>query len=163
MERFAEFCIRRRMLVLGIILLITLFFAYQVTRLKVTTVFDDLLPQGHEYIKVHNKFRHLFGGANYITIVVQVKKGDIFNRTTLEKIRYISEELYKVPAVDRFKILSMAVKKMKKIILDAQGFRVVPVMLEILRPRRKWRNLSSPSMAMRCATGRLFPLTARRR
>jgi predicted RND superfamily exporter protein len=137
MERFAEFCIRRRMLVLGIILLITLFFAYQVTRLKVTTVFDDLLPQGHEYIKVHNKFRHLFGGANYITIVVQVKKGDIFNRTTLEKIRYISEELYKVPAVDRFKILSMAVKKMKKIILDAQGFRVVPVMLEIPETEEK--------------------------
>ena len=131
MERFAEFCIKRRNVVLGIMLLITLFFGYYVTKLKVATVFNDLLPQGHEYIKVHNKFRHLFGGANQITIIVQVKKGDIFNKATLEKVRYISDELYKVPAIDRFKILSIAVKKMKKIVMNAEGFRVFPVMLHI--------------------------------
>jgi hypothetical protein len=131
MERFAEFCIKRKNVLLGIILLITLFFGYEVASLKVDTVFDDLLPQGHEYIKVHNKFRSLFGGANHVTIIVQVKKGDIFNKVTLEKIKYISEELYKVPAVDRFKILSIAVKKMKKFIMDAQGFKIIPVMINI--------------------------------
>jgi hypothetical protein len=141
MERFAEFCIRRRASVLAMILLITLFFGYQVTHLRVATVFDDLLPQGHEYIKVHNKFRHLFGGANQITIVVQVRKGDIFNKATLEKIRYISEELYKIPAVDRFKILSIAVQKMKKITMDAQGFRITPVMLEIPRTGEEMTKL----------------------
>jgi len=123
MERFAEFCIRRRNLLLGIMLFITLFFGYEVAHLKVITIFDDLLPQGHEYIKVHNKFRSLFGGANQITIIVQVKKGDIFNKVTLEKINYITDELYKVPAVDRFKILSIAVRKMKNTVMDAQGSR----------------------------------------
>ena len=123
MERFAEFCIRRRNLLLGIMLFITLFFGYEVAHLKVITIFDDLLPQGHEYIKVHNKFRSLFGGANQITIIVQVKKGDIFNKVTLEKVQYITEELYKVPAVDRFKVLSIAVRKMKNTVMDAQGSR----------------------------------------
>jgi hypothetical protein len=131
MERFAEFCIKRRNLVLGIILLITLVFGYGVACLKVATVFDDLLPQRHEYIKVHNKFRRLFGGANHITILVQVKKGDIFNKTTLEKIRYISNELFKIPGVDRFKVLSIGVTKMKRIVIDSQGFRVEPVMKDI--------------------------------
>lgn len=131
MERFAAFCIRRKKLVIGILLLITLFFGYWVTRLKVATIFDDLLPQKHPYIKVHNKFRRIFGGANHVTIVVQVKKGDIFNKTTLEEIKWISEELYKIPGVDRFKIISIAVQKMKRIVMDAQGFRVVPVMKEI--------------------------------
>jgi len=131
MERFAEFCIRRRNLLLGIMLFITLFFGYKVAQLKVVTVFDDLLPQGHEYIKVHNKFRSLFGGANQITIIVQVKKGDIFNKVTLEKINYITDELYKVPAIDRFKVLSIAVKKMKNTVMDAQGFKIVPVMPRI--------------------------------
>ena len=131
MERFAEFCIRRRNLLLGIMLLCTLFFGYKVAQLKVVTVFDDLLPQGHEYIKVHNKFRKLFGGANQVTIIVQVKKGDIFNKVTLGKIKYISEELYKVPGVDRFKILSIAVRKMKRFVMDAEGFKIVPVMIDI--------------------------------
>ena len=141
MERFAEFCIKRRNFVLSIILLITLVFGYFLTKLKVATVFDDLLPQGHEYIKVHNKFRRLFGGANSITIIVQVKKGDIFNKTTLEKIRYISEELYKIPAVDRFKILSIAVKRMKKIVMDAQGSRVQPVMKDIPQTEEEMKAL----------------------
>jgi predicted RND superfamily exporter protein len=141
MEKFAEFCIKKKNLVLGIILLITLFFGYHITRLKIKTVFDDLLPQGHEYIKVHNKFRRLFGGGNHVTIIVQVKEGDIFNKTTLGKIRYISEELYKVPAVDRFKVLSIGVTKMKKIVIDAQGFRVVPVMKTIPETEEEMKKL----------------------
>jgi len=131
MEKFAEFCIKRKNIVMGIILLITLFFGYFVSKLKVATVFDDLLPQGHEYIKVHNKFRHIFGGANHITIIVQVKQGDIFNKTTLGEIKWISEELFKIPGVDRFKIMSIGVPKMKKIMMNAQGFRIVPVMKTI--------------------------------
>ena len=131
MERFADFCIQKRGFVLSLFLIITLFFGYEVSRLRIVTVFDDLLPQGHEYIKVHNKFRRLFGGANHITIIVQVKKGDIFNKTTLQKIEYISEELFKIPAVDRFKILSITVSKMKKRTIDAQGFRFSPVMEKI--------------------------------
>ena len=131
MERFAEFCMKRRGLVLGIIILITLFFLYGVSRLRIDTVFDDLLPQSHEYIKVHNKFRRLFGGANHVTIIVQVKSGDIFNKTTLEKIKHISEELVKIPAVDRFKILSITVRKMKEVQVDAEGFRASQVMEKI--------------------------------
>ena len=131
MEKFAEFCIKRKNIVMGIILLITLFFGYFVSKLKVATVFDDLLPQGHEYIKVHNKFRRIFGGANHITIIVQVKQGDIFNKTTLGEIKWISEELFKIPGVDRFKIMSIGVPKMKKIMMNAQGFRIVPVMKTI--------------------------------
>jgi len=141
MERFAEFCIRRRNLLLGIMLFITLFFGYEVAHLKVITIFDDLLPQGHEYIKVHNKFRKLFGGANQVTIIVQVKKGDIFNKVTLGKVKYISEELYKVPGVDRFKILSIAVRKMKRFVMNAEGFKIVPVMIDIPQTDEEMRAL----------------------
>ena len=141
MERFAEFCIRRRNLVLGIILLITLFFVYEVAHLRVATVFDDLLPQGHEYIKVHNRFRRLFGGANHVTIVMQVKEGDIFNKTTLEKIKHITDELYKIPGVDKFKVISIAASKMKKIVMDAQGYQIVPVMEKIPETEEEMKAL----------------------
>ena len=128
-------------MVLGIMLLITLFFGYYVAKLKVATVFDDLLPQGHEYIKVHNRFRRLFGGANHVTIVMQVKEGDIFNKTTLEKMKHITDELYKIPGVDKFKVISIAASKMKKIVMDAQGYRIVPVMEKIPETEEEMKAL----------------------
>jgi hypothetical protein len=101
---------------------------YQVKNLKVYTTFADLLPQNHEYIKVHNSIRSRFGGANTVTMVLQVKEGDIFNYTTLRKIRDITDELYLIPAVDRFKILSLAVDKLLDLKVISGGFDFEPLM-----------------------------------
>ena len=87
MHRFAELIIRKRLLVLGLTLLFTLFFAYQILNLKIYTSFADLLPQKHPYVKLHNKFNKLFGGANQVLIVLEVKEGNIFNTKTLTKIK----------------------------------------------------------------------------
>ena len=63
MKKFAEFIIRRRILILVIISIVTGFFMYELTSLSVKTKIADLLPQKHPYIKVHNKIRHIFGGV----------------------------------------------------------------------------------------------------
>ena len=108
MKKFADFVIEKRGLVLGIFVAITFFFLFQIRAVKVYTKFADLLPQGHEYIKTYNSIRAKFGGANTVTMLLQVRTGDIFNPATLQKIRHISDELYYIPAVDRFKITSLA-------------------------------------------------------
>ena len=113
MERFAQFIDKHRGMILIAILLITAFFAYQLTQLKVYTVFEDLLPQNHPFIKVHNKISEDFGGANQVLIMVQVRKGDIFNKETLSKVKAISKRLRKTPGVDPNKIRSIAERKMK--------------------------------------------------
>lgn len=64
MKKLSDFIIEKRIPILVIITLISLFFAYKLKDLEVYTKFSDLLPQGHEYIKVHNKIRSRFGGAN---------------------------------------------------------------------------------------------------
>ncbi|MBE9542152.1 MAG: hypothetical protein IMF01_07520, partial [Proteobacteria bacterium] len=125
MEKFADFAIRRRLPILIGITLITLFFLFQlinplgfftsskILKLKVDTNFADLLPQRHPYIKVHNQIRDTFGGANQVLIMVQVRDGDIFNQKTLSKVKEISERLETLPAVDRYKIRSITMSKMK--------------------------------------------------
>jgi len=133
MKRFADFIIEKRFPILIIFLLITLFFTYEATKLKVFTQFSDLLPQGHEYIKLHNRIRQQFGGANHMTMLLQVKEGDIFNRITLQKIKDISEELHLIPAVDRFRILSIAIRKLKDITITADGFNFEPIMPRVPR------------------------------
>jgi predicted RND superfamily exporter protein len=128
MKKFSDFIIEKRLLVLTILSLISLFFVYKVKDIEVYTKFADLLPQGHEYIKVHNSIRAQFGGANTVNMVLQVKKGDIFNPTTLQKIRDITDELYLIPGVDRFKILSLAVDKLLDLVVISGGFDFVPLM-----------------------------------
>ena len=108
MKKVADLIIEKRAWFLTIISLVTIFFLFLLKDLKVYTKFADLLPQNHEYINTHNKIRAQFGGANTVIMLLQVREGDIFNPTTLKKIRDITDELYLIPGVDRFKVLSNA-------------------------------------------------------
>jgi predicted RND superfamily exporter protein len=128
MRKIADFIIEKRVLILVVISLISIYFVYEVKDLKVHTNFADLLPQKHEYIKVHNSIRSRFGGANTVVMVFQVKDGDIFNPTTLQKIKDITEELYLIPGVDRFKILSIAVNFLVDMVITSGGFDFMPLM-----------------------------------
>jgi hypothetical protein len=128
MKKFADLIIEKRLWFITAISLITLFFIFLLKDLKVYTKFADLLPQKHEYIKTHNSIRSRFGGANTVNMVLQVREGDIFNFTTLKKIRDITEELYLIPAIDRFKIFSLAVKIMSDLVAISGGFGFSPIM-----------------------------------
>lgn len=128
MRSFAEHLIGHRRLFLGAIALVTGVFLIGVWRLPVKTDFADLLPQKHPYITVHNKIRHIFGGANQVLIMVQVRSGDIFNRATLEKVRWIHRELEKIPGVDPYKIRSIASSKMKDFTFSSGTMAISPLM-----------------------------------
>ena len=125
MDKFCNYVIAKRASILVAILLITIFMLFQIInpmafftggpilKLRVDTDFAGLMPQKHPYIKIHNKIKDTFGGANQVTIMVQVRKGDIFNQETLGKVKVISERLEAFPAVDKYKIRSIAMSKMK--------------------------------------------------
>ena len=111
MKNFAAWLIRRRVIILALLAIATACWATQIPKLHIVTSFADLLPQTHPYIKIHKEFLQNFGGANQLIMLLEVKNGDIFNRATLGKIKYITEELLTIPGVDRFKILSIAHQK----------------------------------------------------
>ena len=147
MKRLADFIIRRRLLVLMVIALTTGFFGYHLLRIRISTNFNELLPQNHDYIKVHNHFRQTFGGANFLVIMLSVTRGDIFNTATLEKIRYITHELEKIPGIDRYKILSIASRKLKNPKITSWGMEAVPLMwLEIPKNEDALRELALVSI-----------------
>lgn len=135
MERIANFIINRRHYIFIIVVLLTLFFAYHASKISVKTIYSDLLPKNHPYIKVHNEIRNVFGGSNQVLIMVQVKdpeKGgkykDVFNPDTLGKVKFITDELRKFQGVDRYKILSIAEKKIRNMQLTSKGYVSEPVM-----------------------------------
>jgi predicted RND superfamily exporter protein len=128
MKKIADLIIEKRAWFLTIISLVTIFFLFLLKDLKIYTKFADLLPQNHEYIKVHNSIRSQFGGANTVILILQVREGDIFNPTTLQKIRDINDELYLIPAIDRFKIMSIAEGKIVDMVVTSGGWDFLPLM-----------------------------------
>jgi len=91
MNRIAEWIVKRRFPILSVILLLTVFFGAYAFNIEMYTAFSDLLPKDHPYIRVHNEFQRVFGGANVILLSLEVKEGDIFNPKSLGKIKRLTE------------------------------------------------------------------------
>jgi len=128
MRRIARFIVRKRLPILSIIFLLTLFFAYHAFRIEMYTAFSDLLPRDHPFIRVHNEFSRVFGGANLVLISLEVAEGDIFNPPTLEKIKKLTELLELTPGVNNYQIFSIARQKVKDVRATSWGIEVQPVM-----------------------------------
>ena len=132
---YLRFLLRNKMAVTVVIALMTCFFAWQCTKIRVLPQFLDFYPgplkisvlgkeitlrEGHPYIKIYNEFRRMFGSANVLTLVIETKHGDIYNPTTLQKIDQATKALVETKGVVPYQILSIAHPKMKSI-SNAQG------------------------------------------
>ncbi|HYR95336.1 MAG TPA: MMPL family transporter [Candidatus Binatus sp.] len=129
-EVYLWFLLRNRLAVTVVVAIMTAFFAYEAQFLKVVPQFLDFYPgpskislfghewtwrKGHPYINIYNDFRRMFGSANILTVILEVKHGDIYNPTTLQKIDTITKRLVETKGVVPYQILSIAHPKMKSI------------------------------------------------
>ncbi|ATE62054.1 efflux RND transporter permease subunit [Thauera sinica] len=127
-ETIAAFCIRRRRPVAALIALLTVALSWFALHIEVRTVFEDMLPSRHEYVKTHQKFKDTFGGSNMVTIMLEVEQGDIFDPEVLEKVRTVTLGLREVSAVNPFQIISLASKKLKEVRASTDGIETRPLM-----------------------------------
>lgn len=101
-------------------LAVTGFFLFNALKIPVKTYFPDLLPQNHPFIKLI-KGHPKFGGTNTVIIGMEVLQGDIFNQKTLQTIIDFSNELYFLPSVDRTKVVSLGVNKIRNAKITSAG------------------------------------------
>ena len=134
-EAYLRFLLRNQLAVSLVIAVMTAFFAWQCTHIKVLPQFLDFYPgplklsllgkeitirEGHPYIRIYNEFRRMFGSANVLTLVIETQHGDIYNPTTLQKVDQATKALVETRGVVPYQILSIAHPKMKSI-TNAQG------------------------------------------
>lgn len=110
-----------RKLVLVILFLITGWFAYHIPAVKMLSDFADLLPQEHPYIQLHNSIRDTFGGANIITMAVEVEEGTIFTNETLARIHRITQSLDEVTSINHNLVTSLTHRNTRKVFLMPGG------------------------------------------
>jgi predicted RND superfamily exporter protein len=147
MNRWAEQLYDYRRAAIILVVLLTAFFAWEVKHLDISTRFSDLYPRNHPYIKIFEKYP-AFGSPFTVTIVVEAKKGTIYNSKTLEKIQEATRLVDLIPGVDHDQILSIASRKVKHVEatvagIDATNLLVGPVPgapEEIARLRDKVRS-----------------------
>jgi uncharacterized protein len=106
-NRIGDFVLRFRAPIGLLLLALSAVMGYYCTQVRIATNFADFFPSYHPDVKLYREW-HKYGGAQILAVMVQVKQGDIFNHTTLEKIQSIQREVDKLPGVDHNEVLSLA-------------------------------------------------------
>jgi predicted RND superfamily exporter protein len=107
--------------VLSVIFIISLLFASRIPGLKMQSDFDDLLPQNHPFIQLHNQIRDGFGGVSVVVVEVEVEHGTIFTNQTLALVNRLTQEVDSLPGVNHNLVSSLTHRTARQISLDANG------------------------------------------
>src|SRR5205823_5314996 len=68
----------------------------------------DLLPQGHPFIAVHNRYHRNFSEANALTVMLEARSGTIFTAPILATIFRATEAVDRLPGVNHDQVTSVA-------------------------------------------------------
>ena len=89
-HKIARLAVRNRWISLGLTLLITAIFGYGLLHVEARTIFSDLFPKTHPFVKAYKDHPN-FGNPLTVTMMVKRTDGkDIYTAETMDKIR--SEE-----------------------------------------------------------------------
>ncbi len=136
LHRGEEWIFRNPKIVLALVLAVTILFGFALPKLRVFTDFSDLLPQNHAYIKVYNRLKENFGGANMIVMSVEVENGTIFNDDTLKLIHEATQGVDNLPGVNHNLVTSLTHRTARKVFLDDQGGFASESYYDPLKPGR---------------------------
>jgi predicted RND superfamily exporter protein len=122
LDRVSWFLTRRRKAVFFTILALTAVALIGSFRIKGEVILQDMLPYDHPYLKLQARFSEVFGsGGSTVAIGIVKKKGDIFNQTTLAKIKKMTEEVELLDEVYRLLTVSIASSQTKVTTTRARG------------------------------------------
>ena len=91
--RFSEWVVRYRLFIIIFTLIMTVLSVIPFKWSVIVNDPDDWVNPKHPYIKLNKQIKAEFGGANVLQVMVKAKNGDIFNPTTLAKIKSVSDQL----------------------------------------------------------------------
>ncbi|MEW4982271.1 MAG: MMPL family transporter [Cycloclasticus sp.] len=119
--RIANWVVEHRKTAYILVLLPSLLLAYSIPSIEIFSRFSDLLPQQHEYVKNYNRMKEVFGGANVITMSLESKKGDLFTKKTLDKVKYLTEQVDLISGVNHYQVASIAHAKIRVVKTNKEG------------------------------------------
>ena len=126
-EAFAALIVRRRILVLALLLIVTAFMLSQARNLKMVIDPNALLPQDHPFVVTTRTVEEVFGSKYVVVIGLQPDQGDAYQPAVIEQERRITRALGATPGVVRSNLLSLSAKRAKDIVGTTDGLAVKPL------------------------------------
>jgi predicted RND superfamily exporter protein len=128
-NRFERLIFNHRLVVVALCLLATLLLGWQATRLTLNAAFEKTIPQNQPYIKnfLENR-KDLKGLGNAVRVVVENRRGDIFDPAYLQVLKQVNDELFLTPGVDRANVKSLWMPVVRWNEVTEEGFNGGPVM-----------------------------------
>ena len=123
-ERFLERIIfSHRPLLLIAFLIATVFFTWQVTKLRPDASFEKMIPMEHPFIQAFMKNMSDLGAAGTtIQVAVENTSGDIFDPEYLDLLQKVNDEVFYLPGVDRNRMRSLWTPNVRWIEVTEKGF-----------------------------------------
>jgi predicted RND superfamily exporter protein len=132
-KKLIEFKLRHSIIILLLITIGTGFFIYKIgTGLKIYTDFFQLYPPKHPYIQLYKEYRKMFGTANVLTMILEVKEGDIYTIDTIHKVDRLTKAMLKIEGVNPLQLSSITHPKIKDINIGSFGVKVQPLVFPAL-------------------------------
>ena len=121
MSRLAAWLVAHSRLVVGLVLAVTLVFAVFAAQVRLDFRYEDLLPQEHPFMEVHNRFRANFSEANVLTVMLEARTGTVFTPQILTTLYRVTEAVDRLPGVNHDQIDSLASRFVRVIQVQSGG------------------------------------------
>lgn len=97
-ETLTKFSINHPLMVIGLVVLISAFFAFQLTDIRIDTDPENMLPEDEPVRLFNDAVKEDFGISDFIAVGV-VREDGAFNQVQLERIYNITEEIAEIEGV----------------------------------------------------------------
>ncbi|MDI3548715.1 MAG: uncharacterized protein PWR10_2367 [Halanaerobiales bacterium] len=92
--------LRHEKLIVVTVLIITIFFAWQIPDIKINNDIKVFLPDNHISKVINKEIEGIFGGNDRMVVAVRVKNGNLINRANISRIAELTAELEQIKGVD---------------------------------------------------------------
>jgi predicted RND superfamily exporter protein len=113
----------RRPLLLCLFALLTAVLGWQASRLTPDASFEKMIPMQHPYVQAMMRHIDDLGAAGTtIQVVVQAKRGDIFDAEYLETVRRVTDDVFYLPGVNQNRLRSLWTPNVRWTEVTEDGF-----------------------------------------
>ena len=159
MNRFAAWLVAHGRPITAVVLAVSAVLGAIGSQLRFDFRTADLLPQGHPFIAVHNRFHKNFSESNVLTVMIEARDGSIFTPEHLATVWDVTNAIDAIPGVNHDQVDSIAQRDTRWVRSLAGGrMEGGPVMLQRPTTEAEARDIERTTLSAGYLLGTLVSL-----
>jgi predicted RND superfamily exporter protein len=134
LQRIENIVFALRAPILVALAIFTIVMGYFATGLRMDAGFLKMLPVGNSFIQTYFQYADGFGGGNRVIVVLENKKGDIFEPDFLKTLNDATQDVFYIPGVARHRVTSLWTPNTRYIAVTEEGLEAGDVIPANFRP-----------------------------